>query len=149
MHNPEQQANTKLLELLEIARRNTAIADMLKFKRYVPSTDVLAAHTEQYRHFLSDLPLKWYHIPNVGRYNSFELKFDRDWNWLISAIIEMKKYDLSHKPGSKLERIYEAIRSTRSIYFNLHELWTLVSDYALELLRIKELEKQKHTRNQS
>lgn len=135
------QNEGQLQELLERAKRNEAIAELMKFKRYLPSSTVAQSHSERY----NAMPMQWYWVPEVGRYNSFELKFDRDWNWLVSALIELGKYKHAYLGKTdKLSNIYNHIRTTQPFDFDKKKLWIAVSDYALELLRLKEAEKQKH-----
>jgi hypothetical protein len=102
--------------------------------------DVLERDSKLYQ----NMPIKWFYLPGVGRYNSFELKFQRSWDWLISAIIEMRKYRGVDKPGTKLHTIFTLIQRMQPFDFDIHELWIYVSDYCLELLQQKEIENQKH-----
>lgn len=116
-------------QLLETARRNEAIARLMNFKRYIPSERVREDHAALY-----DAPMKWFHIPNVGKYNSFELRFHDDWNWLVSACCEFRKYFKTNPPGSKLEELFREIQNTNILFLEINELWLKVSDYALEVL---------------
>lgn len=117
-------------------KRNEAIAGIMNFKKYNPSVEVKENHERAH----GRLPMQWYYLPNVGRYNSFELKFHNDYNWLISACIELKKYEHSHVHGTKLDGLFQKIMSIRLININHHQLWTLVSDYAITLLQQKQTE---------
>lgn len=107
------------------------------FKTYLPNDKVAKSHREKYQ-----APMRWFFIPGIGRYNSFELKFDKDYNWLMSSVIMLKKYEHSHKLDSKLERIYRLILNIKLIDVNKEKLWILVSDYAMELLLQKSKEKR-------
>lgn len=133
------EAEQLMLKVVEQARRNEAIAEMLLFKKYLPSELIASHHNRQY----NNQPMKWFYIENVGRFNSFELKFHSDWNWMVSAVIEMKKYQYTHTVDNKLKRIYELILATKIVDLDLTKLWTLVSDYALELQKQKQIETNK------
>jgi hypothetical protein len=93
--------------------------------------------------------LEWFYLPNVGRYNNFELKFEKDWNWLISAVIEMQKYQHTFEPryfktyNHKLAVIFNEISKIQLYNLNLMQLWVLVSDFALELQLQKQIENAK------
>ena len=155
----KQQVETKIEELLEVARRNDAIAQLLKFKRYVPSACVRTEHENQLaaKGISGYIPMNWYYLPGVGRYNNFELKFHSDWNWLASAIIEMQKYKSIYeakeapKKNDKLAAIYMYLKEMLgSMNWDRKTIWTVVSDYALELLSVKEMEAAKlQARNQN
>lgn len=133
MNTPEELQK----QTVEIARRNEAIAELMGFKTYIPNDKVAKSHREKYQ-----APMRWFFIPAVGRYNSFELKFDKDYNWLMSAVITLKKYEHSHKPDSKLERIFRLILNIKLIDINKEKLWILVSDYSQELLNQKVKDKK-------
>ena len=125
-------------KLAERIVRNEAIAELMKFKRYIPSNAVQEAH-----HKIHNSPIKWYYLPGVGRYNSFELKFHSDYNWLMSAVIGLKKYEGLDKKGSKLDRIFIAINTTRLVDLDREKLWHMISDYSIELLIQKQIENKK------
>jgi hypothetical protein len=124
------------LEMIITAIRNEAIADIIGWKKYLPATDIRKSHEELYK-----APMQWYHIPGIGNYNSFELKFHSDWNWLMSCVLEMKKYYGIDKPESKLCSYFNQIHCTPILYLDMKKLWMAVSDYCMELLKQKREEK--------
>lgn len=125
-------------ERIETMLRNEAIADLLQFKQYLPSKEVEEAHKDHY----PKVPVRWFYIPNVGRYNSFELRFNSDWNWMVSCIIELRKYRGTHKPYSELDSLFNLIASTKILDLDLKILWLEVSDYALAIINQKNQEKK-------
>jgi hypothetical protein len=85
--------------------------------------------------------LKWYVIPNVGRFNNYELRFHCDWNWLMSATLEvLQKYEMvytftnSKFPENECERTYCLLRETPLPHVTMYNLWLKLSDYAIALV---------------
>jgi hypothetical protein len=129
-------------EQLEIAQRNEAIAELIGFKKYLPSEEIKKVHEKQYPG-----SMRWYFVPGIGRYNSFELKFDSDWNWLISACVELKKFRNTHLHASILWQAFTEIEVQNIIDLDLKKLWKLVSDYALLIVKIKRTESSAPVKN--
>jgi hypothetical protein len=143
MQNNNQQPIQK--ELQQKIQRNDAIAQIMGFKKYIPAHGTKTVYEQLY----ANIHMQWYVVPGIGRYNSFELKFDSDWNWLISACIELKKYEYVHTklhPGDKgfdhtTNLLYWKILNIKLINVDLADLFIKVSDYCLEVLRQKQAEK--------
>jgi hypothetical protein len=110
------------------------------FKPYIPSNNIKQTYEGMY----GVSGLKFYYLPNVGRYNSFELKFHNDYNWLISACIELKKYEHAQLPGTKLYDLYQKILQVQLININLENLWIAISDYCLQVKMQKQIELTKN-----
>jgi hypothetical protein len=121
---------------LDTMQRNEAIAELMGFKKYIPSSEVRSVHEREY----PLTPIQWFFVPGIGRYNSFELKFDSDWNWLISCVIELNKYKYTHQQGTRLFDLFSLISGTNILDLNMKHLWIDISNYALEVRRIKNLE---------
>lgn len=90
--------------------------------------------------------IKFYDVPGVGRYCEFELKFHEDYNWLISAMLEVfAKYKHTHTAKaehlySQLDRAFIRLSEIRLLHFDKYTLWRLLTDYAQLLLMKKEHE---------
>lgn len=144
-HDVANELKQTAKDIVHIAKGNDAIAEMMGFKNYIPSETVLKSHENIYAQY--NLPMRWYVVPGIGRYNSFELRFHCDWDWLVSAIIEMKKYRAGHtvKPITTLEQVlqmlWHQLEDIKPIDFDKKVLWVVVSQYALTLKLIKEQEK--------
>lgn len=120
-------------EVNDIIIRNTAIAELLNFKLYIPNHSTLEEHKKLYRTNV----LRWYVIPGVGKYCNAELRFHCDYNWLISASLEFcSKYKNSNKVG-ELKNLYDRFSNIKIENLDKKELWIKLSDYALELLKQK------------
>lgn len=138
----KKNSKQEMMVMIDIAIRNEAIADMLGFKQYLPSQRVKESHIEHY----PKVPIRWFMIPGIGRYNSFELKFDKDWNWMVSVLIEMKKYENAFEVSIsefELRTLFNKIQYTSVIDLDLKTIWTLVSEFAMELRKQKDLENGK------
>lgn len=122
----------------QIAERNDAICQLIGFKTYLPKRDVKQFYTE--KHGASSFQLKWWHLPNVGNFNSFDLRFHADYNWLMSAVLEFKKYKNVDRENTHLSILFNNINNLNIFDITLSELWFSLSEYAVRLLKQKALE---------
>lgn len=125
------------LKIIDIVKRNSAIAELLGFKRYLPNA---ATVTEHKRLHQTD-SIRWYVIPDRGRYCNYELRFNVDYNWLISACLEfIKKYQHANKPGTSLYFLYHGFAELKLNQITMEYLWFALSEYALEVVKQKDVE---------
>ena len=119
----------------DIVFRNELLCILLGFKNYIPNSGVAKDHEQLYKR-----QLRWFVIPGIGNYNSAELRFHCDYNWLISAVIEFKKYDGLDKPNTVLYGLYEKLKKTNVLDIQREDLWRKLTDYAIAVWQQKQKE---------
>lgn len=124
----------------DIVFRNELLCDLLGFKRYIPNKAVAEDHEKLHKR-----KLRWFVIPSVGNYCSLELRFHFDYNWLISAVIEFRKYDGLDKPDTHLYGLYQKIKNTSVINIQREDLWRKLTDYAIAIYQQKQKEQNHGT----
>lgn len=130
---PVQQLTPNSID--DIVFRNELLCVLLGFKKYIPNSGVAKDHEQLYKR-----QLRWFVIPGIGNYNSAELRFHCDYNWLISAVIEFKKYDGLDEYGTRLYLLYQKLKQANVLDIQREDLWRKLTDYAIAVWQQKQKE---------